>query len=254
MPNILIVGFGVVGKNLNKELQKLSPDIYDKYKPQFNTKRDIKYDVAFICVDTPMDADGQYLVISDVVSAIRETNADIYVIKSTMPVFKTELIADALHKKLVYSPEYYGSTQHCNNFDYNFTILGGNIEDCKKVQQILQGCYDASHTFRITDSNTAELAKLMENSWLATKVTFCTQFYEICQKYDINYEELRELFILDPRVHPSHTFVYSDHPFWDSHCLNKDVVSFANKAEAEFLQSVVKYNNEQKKRYGSTKG
>lgn len=247
--NVLIVGFGVVGKNLNREIQKLHPDIYDKFKPQFNTKRDIKYDVAFICVDTPAMPDHQ-LDITVVEQAIQENVADIYVIKSTIFIGTLERLAEQYpDKKIIYSPEYYGDTPHCKNYKFDFTVLGGNLEACKKVQQILQPCYDARHQFKYTDSHTAELLKLMENSYLATMVTFCSQMFEICQKYDISYEELRELFILDPRVNPSHTFVYEDHPYWDSHCLNKDVPALATWADAQFLQGVVKFNDEQKKKY-----
>lgn len=247
--NILIVGFGVVGRNLSRAILPLHPDIYDKYHKEFNSRRDIKYDIAFICVDTPLLSNKQ-LGIDQIEDAIEENDASIYVIKSTVYVDTIYELAETYpDKRFVYSPEYYGDTPHCNNYEYNFTILGGNIDACKRVQQILQECYDASHVFRITDSRTAELAKLMENSWLATKVTFCIQFYEICKKYDISYEELRELFILDPRVNPSHTFVYEDHPYWDSHCLNKDVQAIATWGDAQFLQGVVKFNNDQKAKY-----
>ena len=39
--NVLIIGYGVVGHNLYKELQDLHPDIVDKYKPQLNTIKNI---------------------------------------------------------------------------------------------------------------------------------------------------------------------------------------------------------------------
>ena len=87
----------------------------------------------------------------------------------------------------------------------------------------------------------------MENCWLATKVSFCNQFYEIANKNGIDYEELRELFILDPRVNPSHTFAYRDHPYWNSHCLNKDVPALAQWADAELIKAVIKFNEKQKK-------
>ena len=35
MKSVLIVGYGVVGKNLHDELKILEPDIYDKYKIEF---------------------------------------------------------------------------------------------------------------------------------------------------------------------------------------------------------------------------
>ena len=242
---ILIIGYGIVGHNLHQELKALNPDIYDiKYK-QFDTRKS-HYDFAFVCIDTP-EMDTLEAPIDDLVSCIQENNADIFVIKSTILPGSTERLKELTGKRIVFSPEYYGGTQHCNNFDFNFTILGGDKTDCLPVQQLLQYVYDGRHIFRIIDSKTAELAKYMENSWLATKVSFCNQFYNLAKKADVNYEELRELFILDPRVNPSHTFVYENHPYWSSHCLNKDVPTIANWGDAELLKAIIAFNEKQKK-------
>lgn len=92
----------------------------------------------------------------------------------------------------------------------------------------------------------------MENSWLATKVSFCGQFYELAQSLGVKYEELRELFVLDERVSPSHTFIYAEHPYWSSHCLNKDVPAIAYTHDAGLLQDIIKFNNYLKEKY--TKG
>ena len=246
MNNVLIIGYGVVGHNLHKELQKLNIDIYDKYKTENNTKRDIKYDFCFVCVDTPYISKDNTCDLSTVEEVIQENDCEIYIIKSTVLPGTTEYLSNKYNKRIVFSPEYYGGTQHCNNFTFNFTILGGKKEDCLAVQQMLQNAYDATHIFRITNSRTAELTKYMENSWLATKVSFCNQFYEIAKKNDIDYEELRELFILDPRVNPSHTFVYNDHPYWSSHCLNKDVPAIAETQDAELLKAIIEFNEKQK--------
>ena len=54
MKKVLIIGYGTVGHNLAVELSALQPDIYDKYKPDENTRLDgERYDAAFVCVDTP---------------------------------------------------------------------------------------------------------------------------------------------------------------------------------------------------------
>lgn len=145
-------------------------------------------------------------------------------------------------KKVIFSPEYYGATQHCNNFDFNFTILGGEKEYCIQVQQVLQKVYDARHRFYITDSKTSEMVKFMENSWLATKVTFCCEFARACEKANINYEEVRELFIADPRVNPAHTFVYKNTPYYKSHCLDKDVPSISNQFDIKLLKEIIQIN------------
>ncbi len=156
--------------------------------------------MAFICVDTPYLPGKSVCDTSEVVNAIQENDAEIFVMKSTVLPGTVDRLCMETGKHIIFSPEYYGGTQHCNNFDFAFTILGGERRCCLKVQQLLQNVYDARHTFRITDTKTAELAKYMENAYLATKVGFCTQFWFTAGQIGVDYEELRELFVLDPRV------------------------------------------------------
>ncbi len=242
----LIIGYGTVGSNLSHELARLCPDVCDKYKGI--DERHGRYDVAFVCVDTPL-ADGTLDVI-EVEAAIRDNDAEVYVIKSTVLPGTTDRIREETGKRVVFSPEYYGSTQHANGRDrtitYDFTILGGEKADCVQVVQLLQEVYDGRHSFRITDAKTAELTKLTENSWIATKVSFCNQIFDVAEQCGVCYEELRELFLLDPRVNPSHTYVYRDHPWWDSHCLNKDVPAIARAYDAPLLDAVIAFNAERR--------
>lgn len=247
MKNVLIIGYGVVGTNLSKEISVLNPDIVDKYKPELTTKEIGKhYDIAFICVDTPYVRKGNSCDTKEVLNCIMENPADIYVIKSTCPVGTVDSLTQR-GIRVVFSPEYYGGTQHCNNYDYNFTIIGGEKSVCCEVVQLLQDVYDASHKFYITEAKTAELCKYMENCFLATKVSFCNEFYDAAKECGVSYEELRELFVLDPRVNPAHTFVYAEHPYWQSHCLDKDTRAFAEQfSNLTFMQSVISYNEKRK--------
>ena len=243
--DVLIVGYGVVGHNLERELAALKPDVYDKYKGVDTRAPGRKYRLAFVCVDTPYTEDDPCDV-TEVVNALTENDAEIYVLKSAVLPGIVDEIREKSGVRIVISPEYYGSTQHCNNFDFDFTILGGSREDCLEVVQILQRVYDGRHRFRLTDANTAALAKYMENCWLAAKVSFCSQFFGISEQLGVDYEELRELFILDPRVNPSHTFVYKDRPYWDSHCLNKDARALAKTADAPLLEDIIRFNENRK--------
>lgn len=242
--NVLIIGYGIVGKNLYKELEYIKPDIVDKYKQGVNTIKNIQYDLGFICVDTPLK--NNTLDITEVINCLNEYNCKIFCIKSTCPVGTVDKLTKDTNKRIVFSPEYYGNTPHCNNYNFNFTILGGNKIDCNEIIQILMPCYDARHIFKIVEPKLAELEKFMENSWLATKVSFCQSFFNVCKQEGLNYSELRELFILDPRVHPSHTFVYEDTPYWNSHCLNKDVPAIANQYNMQLLLNVINFNEKQK--------
>lgn len=238
----LIIGYGVVGNNLSHELSELNMDVYDKFKPQVNSKQAIKYDFGFVCVDTPLNKDG-VVDCSAVRDAVNENDCEIYVIKSTCPVGFVDILKAETGKRIVCSPEYYGGTQHCNNFEFAFTIIGGDKADCVEVQQLLQHVYDARHKFYLTDAKSAAMVKFMENAWLAVKVSFCCDFYRACKKAGINYEDVREMWLADPRINPAHTFVYDESQYFNSHCLNKDVPSVANQFDMDMLKAVLEINS-----------
>jgi UDP-glucose 6-dehydrogenase len=89
----------------------------------------------------------------------------------------------------------------------------------------------------------------MENCFLALKVTFCNEFADIAQKYGISYPELREIFIADGRMGDSHTFVYPEAPYYNSHCLNKDIpalIAFAGRETAPLMSAVDEINKYKK--------
>ncbi len=228
---ILIVGHGNIGKHMHKELLALNPDIYDPNQPEHSVKTGKRYDIAFICVPTDKNADGS-CDISVVTEAVRETDADVIVIKSTVPPGTTDKLISTTGKKIIFSPEQYGVTVHCKD-DPGFVILGGDRKLCAKVADMYSKVKDGSYRYYFTNSRTAELSKYMLNCFLALKVTFCCEMADVAEGFGISYPELRELFVADERVGRSHTYVYADKPYYDSHCFNKDVPAFLSFASAE---------------------
>ncbi len=230
-PNILICGMGNIGRHLKKEIDvdTLTREycIYEYDNAHDYTGRDLriaqrnKYDIVFICVPTEMKSDGSANV-DEVVKSINNFKAETIVIKSAIPVDSLKgKITPQQMKKVVVSPEYWGTTKNCP--EPNFLILGGEPEHREKIVQLYNLIKNGYYKYYLTDRRTAELVKYMENCWIATKVTFCNEFASIAEKLGINYSELRELWLADTRVSPSHTLVYKDQPYYDSHCLNKDI-------------------------------
>jgi UDP-glucose 6-dehydrogenase len=70
----------------------------------------------------------------------------------------------------------------------------------------------------------------MENCFLALKVTFCNEFFDIAEQFGVDYNELRELWLLDPRIGRSHTFVMPDDRGFGGKCLPKDVSALVQSA------------------------
>ncbi|MDI6883459.1 MAG: hypothetical protein QMC93_03310, partial [Patescibacteria group bacterium] len=54
----------------------------------------------------------------------------------------------------------------------------------------------------------AEMIKYMANSFLATKVIFANEFYDLCQKLGIDYEKVKEGVAKDPRIGQSHLDIW----------------------------------------------
>lgn len=250
MKNVLIAGVGNIGSRLYREYEKLKPDRYDPYMG-YDEKQPVRYDFAFIATDTPMMKDGS-CDISQVRAALNETDAGVYVLRSTVPPGTTDELKAETGKRIVFSPEFYGTTLHADehSFDFSFTILGGAKEDCNAVIQLLQEVYDARHRFRITDSTTAELTKYMENTLLAARVSLCVQFWELANHYGVSYPEMRELLLNDGRFNRAHTFVYDEHPWWESHCFDKDLAAIAKASDATLIDDVIRYNERCKAKYG----
>jgi UDPglucose 6-dehydrogenase len=128
-------------------------------------------------------------------------------------------------------PEYYGATVHANGYDYDFIILGGDRSNTGKVAEAFKEIYTGELRIFQTTFETAELTKYLENSFLAMKVTFCNEFYRLAKRLGVDYNEMRELFISDPRIGRSHTFVYEAHPFYQSKCFDKDIPAILKFAE-----------------------
>lgn len=249
---IVIVGFGVVGKAMHRTFP--NADAHDTGLGIVHQASG-EYDIAFICVPTDMRNDGSAET-EQVDAAIGEwvSRAKVIVIKSTVPPGYTETKLQR-GLRVVMSPEFDGATQHSRSVDDDFVILGGYPDDAAIVAEAYKAVKPA--TFRIlnTDPTTAELVKYGENAYLYNRVVFFHEFARICQAFGVNIDEWRELVTQDPRIDRAHSFVYRDHPWVSSHCLDKDVPAIIHASMGRgyypmFLQSMVAVNAEWKEQGG----
>ena len=248
---LLLVGYGNIGKHIEKELYKFTFSIYDKNIKTYNDEKilNIAYDIAFVCVPTEMLPSGK-CDLSCVYEVVNRIHANVIVVKSAVPVGTF----DNYPKNIIVSPEFYGTTQHSLESP-NFLILGGDKKYSRQVAQLYYHVKSGDFKIIFVDQHTAELAKYMDNSWIATKVTFCAAFAKIAKAQNIQYEELRECFIADERVSPWHTFVYDEQPFYDSHCLNKDIPALIydckdKNIEVSFMENILTLNLKEKHSIG----
>ena len=220
-----IIGFGHVGKAMNGLFKNAI--IYDKLK-NIGTKEDINScDVSFVCVPTPMNNNGSCntSIVEEVVSWCE---SKVIVIRSTVKIGFTDYLSSKYNKRIVFQPEYYGETvahPFVNLSDRTWLSFGGNPKDINEVIKAYQTVLNANIQILQAPSKEVEMAKYMENSFFALKVTFCNEMFDLCRKMNIDYNQVREIWIADPRIGRFHTFVYEDNRGYGGSCLPKDISS-----------------------------
>lgn len=234
-PSVLIAGYGQIGKVLKQEFS-----FAETYDPDVDMNADHVsppekwFDYCFVCVPTPMlesgECDTHY-----VEQAISQINSSLFIVRSTVPPGTTDYLNDLFFvhgKHVVFIPEYEGVTQHVTK--KNWIAIGtSSSRDYHAVRQLYELVHNGYFEFVRTSAKEAEIAKYMENCFLAMKVVFCNEFAALCKEEGVLYENARDIFVRDDRIGPSHTFVYDDYPGYDSKCFNKDLPAIVAYAESK---------------------
>lgn len=243
---ILQVGFGTIGKEIWKDYQiSLKGHDYmvidrDQQVPQGYGWDGQPVDLAVLVVNTPAEAgssDGfEY---GDLIEAVEEylPVAGFILIRSTVGLGFFDLPVYAKHRaKIGFAPEFYGATKYSNRdtLDMGFSIFSRNVP----IEFAL-----ATGEGEVKFGNPEEIvmAKLAENAFLATKVTFFHELAMTCENLGLDFEKVREIVTSDPRINPRHSMV--EEWGWLSHCFSKDVPAYVKHgAPAEVVKAAISSN------------
>ncbi len=254
-----IIGKGFVGSAVANGFDRKVDQFIVDPKYTNNTIADlIEFDpsVCFVCLPTPKQDTHSDVDISYVREAL--TQLDVYkgitVIKSTItPDHLTKLKKD-FNLKLVYNPEFLTEANSFQDFlNPSMQILGGKWRDCESVEKayVKHSSVKTVPTFK-TDLITASMLKYTINSWLATKVTFFNELYELfnVSGTKVPWETFTEMLSQDKRIGDSHMKVPgTDGKLgYGGHCFPKDTEAFVyysklKKANLSILKETIKKNN-----------
>ena len=236
-----IVGQGFVGTAVNEGLkQHFQIETFDIAKDSTCKSIDelaIKSDVIFVCLPTPMKENGKcYLgILEEVLSDLDYINrCKTIVVKSTIPPGSTEKF-NKIYKNIniVFNPEFLTEANSVEDFkNQNRIIIGGPRPATTKVKRIFDKAFPKVPIIK-TGSTTAEMVKYFLNSFLATKVSFANEMYQICKGLNIDYDKVTEYAKYDERLGKSHLNVPGpDGDFgYGGHCFPKDVRALIQVAQ-----------------------
>lgn len=260
-----IVGQGFVGsavrEGFSNQLEVLT---YDKDPSKNSTCASLgalvkNADIIFICLPTPMRSSGECdlsivdTVVSQIDSLSKELNSEkILVLKSTVPPGTSErLNKEVQNCTVIFNPEFLTEANHIEDFkNQTRIIIGGPRPASTVVKSVFRKVFPTVPIIK-TGSNTAEMVKYFTNCFLATKVTFANEVYQICQKLDIDYDKVTEYALHDTRIGRSHLSVPGpDGDFgFGGHCFPKDLnaiiyLSSILEVDASLLTAVNRKNNQ----------
>jgi UDPglucose 6-dehydrogenase len=147
---------------------------------------------------------------------------------------------------IAFSPEFLRAASAIEDFANTGNLyIGGDATDFWKniFVTAFRGLIDIQTQFSPEE---LILNKYFENSFLATKVAFFNQIYDLCKAANINYDNVSYLVGSDYRIGHSHTVVTNDRGF-GGHCFPKDTSAILHTADSlgvnlSILREAVSYN------------
>ena len=242
-------------------LEELVVKNYKNKRLNFSTnlKESVKKsDIVFICVGTPTKKNSNNADLSQVYAVAKEISKSIkkfkiIINKSTVPVTTGDEIEKIISKKVnkkffsvVSNPEFLREGEAIRDFIYPDRVVVGSNDS--KSQRILKNLYSPliskGAKFLSTKRRAAELIKYASNAFLATKITFINEISNLCEKTDINIEDISIGIGLDKRI--GSRFLRAG-PAYGGSCFPKDtkaLVSTADKFKTNLsiIKSVIRSN------------
>lgn len=178
-------------------------------------------DAFVLAVPTPLNHDGKKPDVSHIEAAAKAiapvlAPGNLVILESTSPVGTTQLISEwlaAARPDLKFPHlEREGadiSIAHCPERMLPGNVLRELVESDRVIGGITPACSEAgvalynvfvSGKIHVTDSRTAELTKLVENSYRDVNIAFANELSQVCDRLGINVWELIGLANNHPRV------------------------------------------------------
>ena len=240
----------LVLKNYKNNRLKFSTNLKDSIS---------KSDIIFICVGTPTKKNGNDADLSQIYSVAKEIRNSIkkfkiIITKSTVPVTTGDQIEKIISQKvskkffsIVSNPEFLREGEAIRDFIYPDRVIIGTKD--KRSNKILKNLYSPliskGAKYVNTSRRAAELIKYASNAFLATKITFINEIANLCEKIDVNIEDISIGMGLDKRI--GGRFLRAG-PAYGGSCFPKDTKALTATADKykinlSVIKSVIKSNN-----------
>ncbi len=211
-----VIGLGFVGTAVVKGFETIKSVVtYDIQKECTEASiSDVvrKAKIIFVCVPTPMNLDGTCNTsivesVLDEISKVEVSHHPICVLKSTITPGTTNTLAEKYPTITVsFNPEFLTEKNYINDFLSQVNIIVGFVNNISEVKPVVDLYWQRfpNSSVNIITAKEAEMIKYVANTFLATKVAYLNEIWQICQKTGINYNHMIGILGEDVRLGNTH--------------------------------------------------
>ena len=235
-----IMGLGFVGGSVCKyfESKKIRVYKYDKHKKIGSIDEINQADAVFICVPTPYHLKNGFdlSMVETAVSSL--ILGKIVIIKSSVVPGMTEFLQKKYPAhKFLFNPEFLREVSAYQDFIHPDRQIIGFTAKSKTIAVKVLKVLPSSPYSKIMPATEAEMVKYMANSFLAMKVVFANQFFELCKILNLDYDAVRLAVGEDKRIAHSHLDVgYGGYRGYGGSCFPKDVNAIIELADRKKIK------------------
>lgn len=254
IPKVGILGIGFVGTAVSKSFNFHADVVLvdkDPIKSLHKFEDLLECEAIFVCVPSPSNPDGSCNTeaLESVLECLKNYKG-VIISKTTAPPSVYQKLNDQ-YPNLVHCPEFLTAANA--NEDYingKFAIIGGNVKAyIREAERFIRMSQPNLNIVHYCGIGEASMAKYAINTFLATKVVFMNELYQLCQTTGIDYNLVSHMINNDDRIGYSHMKVPGpDGSFgFGGMCFPKDTEALLKFAEEhnsnlEVLSSAVKKN------------
>lgn len=254
-----IIGKGFVGSAIFNNLNdKACVIVYDKYKNIGKFEHILNTDMVFLCLPTLFKKNNGYdkSSIYETCDKLKkyEYNKPV-ILKSTIEPETTNLLCNVYNLNFVHNPEFLSAKTACEDFkNQKHIVLGKGLTCCDKSLNFVINFYKQffpQANISICTSTESESMKIFVNSFYATKIQFFNELYDVCQKNNSNYDNIKNLMLKNEWINKMHTTVPGPDGklSYGGLCFPKDTKALLHymkkkKSHHKVLKSVIEEQNE----------
>lgn len=235
-----IIGQGFVGNAIYQKFKNyFTIHTYDLDESKCNSTKErvLECETIFVCLPTPMNEDGSCYTgyVEQAIADINEVGkCKRAVIKSTIPPGTTEKFnLKYKNVSVIFNPEFLTERNAVKDFEnQKRIILGGPRPATTHLKRVYSVAFNDVHIIK-TGSTHAEFIKYITNCYLANKVSFANEMYQMATKMGLDYDKVLEYALFDERLGTSHWAVKGPDGYagFGGHCLPKDLNALIAVAE-----------------------